>query len=75
MNRQQTMIKNYLLTGAPLTGLEAIDRFGVYALSQRVGELKRMGNEIRTERIELESGKRVAQYWMVRPAEQMGMNL
>ena len=72
---QASQIKSYLATGMPLTVLEAVNRFGCYALSQRIGELKNAGNEIRTEMIELESGKRVAQYWMVRPAEQTRMEI
>lgn len=48
--------------GEKLTVLGAIHKYGVYALSQRCGELRRMGWQIKSEMVTLPSGKRVAQY-------------
>jgi uncharacterized small protein (DUF1192 family) len=59
---QQQKILEYLLTGKKLTVLTAITELGVYALSQRIGELKSEGYPIKTEMIKTESGKRVAEY-------------
>jgi len=59
---QKTKILEYLKRGKKLTVLKAIKLFGCYALSQRVGELKRDGHPIQSKIIELGSGKRVAEY-------------
>ena len=45
-----------------MTVAEALSQYGIYALSQRVGELKREGFEIIAETVELPSGKHVASY-------------
>lgn len=65
---QLYMIVNHLLTlgprKEPFTVLYAITHFGCFALSQRIGELKRMGFPIQSEWHELENGKRVMKYWL-----------
>ena len=48
--------------GERLTVAEALTRYGVYALSQRMGELRRMGWPIEAEMVRTETGKRVARY-------------
>ena len=50
--------------GERLTVAEALSRYGVYALSQRMGELKRMGWPIESEMVEVKPGTRVARYRM-----------
>jgi hypothetical protein len=50
--------------GERLTVALALSEFGVYALSQRMGELKRMGWPIRSRMVEVEGGARVAEYSM-----------
>jgi len=50
--------------GEQLTVAEAMARYGVYALSQRCGELIRQGHLINVETIKVQSGKRVARYSM-----------
>ena len=50
--------------GEQLTVAEAMARYGVYALSQRCGELIRQGHPIHVETIKVQSGKRVARYSM-----------
>lgn len=59
---QKEDILEYLKQGKRLTVLKAIKKFGCYALSQRIGELKGAGHPIRSKMIEVESGKRVAEY-------------
>lgn len=59
---QKEEILDYLKQGKRLTVLKAIKKFGCYALSQRIGELKEAGHPIRSKMIEVESGKRVAEY-------------
>lgn len=58
-------ILGYLRDGNTLTVGEAMQRFGVYALSQRIGDLKRDGHNIVSEMTTLTSGKRVAKYRLV----------
>lgn len=50
--------------GESLTVGDALRRYAVYALSQRVGELKKMGWPIRSETVETNGGARVSRYWM-----------
>jgi len=50
--------------GEKLTVAEAMQRYNVYALSQRVGDLKRMGWPILSKPKTLASGKTVSEYWM-----------
>ena len=48
--------------GERLTVAEALSRYGVYALSQRMGELKRAGWPIESEMVEVKPGTRVSRY-------------
>ena len=48
--------------GGTLTVAEALEQFGVFALSQRVGELKREGVPIESEMVKTAGGARVARY-------------
>lgn len=61
---QSAMILAHLKTGKPLTGIEALNRFGSLRLGARIFDLKQAGYEIKARRVETASGKRVAQYWM-----------
>ena len=51
-----------LLRGEKLTVAVALEKYGVYALSQECGRLRKLGWQIRSEMVELPSGKRVAEY-------------
>ena len=59
---QVAMVLQHLLAGGSLTPLESLNLYGIMALSQRVGELKRQGCPIKTEIISLPSHKHVARY-------------
>jgi hypothetical protein len=48
--------------GQTLTVAKALTEYGIYALSQRCGELKRKGFPIKTQRIKTASGKMIASY-------------
>jgi hypothetical protein len=61
MNQTQAILA-HLETGASLTPLEALDRFGCFRLGARCWELKMAGWPIVTEMVKLASGKRVASY-------------
>ena len=51
-----------LQRGEKLTVAQALTQYGCYALSHRMGDLKRMGWPVLTATITTNSGKRVAQY-------------
>lgn len=50
--------------GERLTVAKALTQHGVYALSQRIGELKRMGWPIQSRTVETNGGARVSEYWL-----------
>ena len=56
----------YLRAGGSLTVLEAINKFGCYALSQRLGELRRCGYLIEDKFITTTTDKKIKRYWMPR---------
>ena len=49
--------------GGTLTVAEALSRFGVYALSQRCGELRKEGHDIRDEWVK-SNGKKFKRYYL-----------
>lgn len=61
---QRTAILNALRAGRKLTPVEALRDFGCFRLGARIHELKQAGHDIRSRRIEVGEGKRVAQYSM-----------
>jgi hypothetical protein len=63
---QEMAILSYLRSGNSLTVLEAIEKFGCYALSQRAGDLRRMGWPIKSEIIKTDTGKHIARYYFER---------
>lgn len=54
-------ILRHLKAGRTITPLEAVNRFGCLALSQRIGDLKREGVKIQSKRVK-RGKKHVAQY-------------
>ena len=52
--------------GEYLSVYDALSKYGVYALSQRCGELRRMGWPIQSQMKTLPNGKRVAIYSLER---------
>ena len=61
---QQGKILRYLRNGGSLTVGEALSMFGCYALSQRIGELKRAGWPIVSRPYKTPGGVTVARYSM-----------
>lgn len=64
---QSETILNHFLAGKSLTVAEALTQYGVYALSQRVGELKAK-HPIQSEWVE-QNGKRFKRYFLEAPTE------
>jgi hypothetical protein len=61
---QQDQIFKHLSTGQRLTALDAYERFGCLRLSGRIYDLRKAGYDVQSRLVEVESGKRVAEYWM-----------
>jgi hypothetical protein len=61
---QAGQILRALQAGEKLTPLEALEKYRCLSLSQRVGELVRMGWPIVRDRVKTHSGKTVGCYWM-----------
>jgi hypothetical protein len=59
---QKDVLLKALQSGQSLTTLEALQRYGVMAISQRMTELQRAGYPVKSEMIDLPTGKRVARY-------------
>jgi len=59
---QTTQILTYLRSGKTLTAIEALQRFGCFRLAARIRNLKDDGYDVRSTRVELPNGKRVAKY-------------
>ena len=66
---QKDVLLKALQSGQSLTTLEALQRYGVMALSQRMTELQRAGYPVKSEMIDLPTGKRVARYSWIGQAE------
>jgi hypothetical protein len=56
------MILDYLKTGATLTGLEALNKFGTMKLSTRISELRADGHDILHQMIN-RNDKWIAKYF------------
>lgn len=57
-------VKDHLLDGYKITGLDAMRDFGLYRLSATIHELRKDGFDIRTNMIE-KNGVRFAEYELV----------
>ena len=76
---QKDMILTALKRGETLTVLDALRRFGVYALSQRIGELKRDGHPIKSAphswTTEFGEHKTISKYWIETEKKQAELGL
>ena len=59
---QLEMIAQAFDRGEKLTVLTALHRYGIYALSQRCGELYKQGYPLHTESVKTPTGKWIAEY-------------
>ena len=59
---QTELLKQHFDSGRSLTVLTAIQKYGIYALSQRVGQLIRQGYPIHKDWLDLPNGKTVRSY-------------
>lgn len=59
---QCDQLRAFFDSGGSLTVLEALQKFGIYALSQRVTNLRQEGYPVESVMVELPNGKRIARY-------------
>ena len=64
-----------LQTGRRLTVAVALSELGVYALSQRIGELRRLGWPIDRTMIRTRGGATVAEYYLRQAQDKLDPNL
>lgn len=62
---QKDALFNHLLAGNRITVGQALVKFGCYALSQRLGDLRRNhGIPVQSRFITTNTGKRIKEYWL-----------
>jgi hypothetical protein len=61
---QRDILLQALRNGERLTVMSAMNDYGVYALSQRIGDIIRAGHKVEKGWHETPNGKRVRVYWM-----------
>lgn len=61
---QSKRIINHLLQGKKITSLQALQWFDCLRLQARISELRNRGYKIQTEMVIVNSGKKVAQYYI-----------
>ena len=59
---QRAVLDEYFKAGGSLTSAEALNKLGIFACSQRVGEMRRDGYPIISEWVNMESGARVKRW-------------
>lgn len=50
------------LKGGPLSGIEALNKYGCFRLAARIKDLREQGHDIETRALDLPNGKTVAEY-------------
>lgn len=75
MNHTETQnnnIKAWLESGHTITGMTALEKFGCWSLSRRICDLKDAGVPIDSQWIKLENGKRIKEYFIAEPVQELG---
>lgn len=60
---QLETLRQHFDNGGTLTVAQALTDFGIYALSQRCGDLRDAGYPVAARMIETPNGKRIAEYF------------
>lgn len=63
MESQTKQIQIFLDQGNTLTSIEALTKFRCFRLASRINDLKKAGYPVDKRMIEIDSGKKVAQYF------------
>jgi hypothetical protein len=51
-----------------ITAFEALQLYGCFRLAARIKDLRDEGHDIHTERVEVQTGKRIAEYTLIKEA-------
>ena len=65
MESQTKQIQMFLDQGKTLTSMEALTKFRCFRLASRINDLKKAGYPVDKRMVEIDSGKKVAQYFKV----------
>lgn len=63
-NTQTYRLLMAMKKGVRLTVAKALNEYGCFALSQRMGDLKRDGWPVMSRTIKTASGARISEYWL-----------
>ena len=66
MESQNKKIKAYLEEGNSITAIQALEKFQCFRLASRITDLKQSGVPIDSQFIEVDSGKKVKEYWIAK---------
>ena len=69
---QVEMILEALQSGARLTHLDAISRFGCARLAARIADIRALGHDVKTRMIATTNGAHIAEYWIEPPQDPQG---
>ncbi len=61
---QAQVILDHLLSGKPLTALDALNEYSCFRLAARIHELRRAGHDIEEVIVSSKAGKRHASYFI-----------
>ena len=61
---QRWLVQTHLESGRTITALEALQKYGIGRLAARVLELRSTQCPVQSRRLQLDNGKRVAEYFM-----------
>lgn len=65
---QTRAILAHLRQHRTITALEALDQHQCFRLAARIKDLRDEGHDIHTERVEVATGKRIAEYTLIKEA-------
>jgi len=65
---QTRAILAHLRQHRTITALEALDHHQCFRLAARIKDLRDEGHDIHTERVEVDTGKRIAEYTLIKEA-------
>ena len=65
---QSKLVLEHLRRNSNLTAIEALQRYDTFRLAARIADLRKQGHNIVTHAIELQNGKRVACYSLIKEA-------
>lgn len=70
---QVDMILEALQSGARLTPIDALNRFGCFRLGARIWQIRNeMGIDVKSKMVQTSDGASVAEYWIEPPQDPQG---